>query len=107
MEKRRFKRVKLRVKAHFKCRGASGRDVITRDLSVKGAFLESDRRPPLGEVCDITFLLTDEDRVVERVRLKARVVRREEGGFAVEFEEIPLPDFITLKRMVALNDTGS
>ncbi len=102
-EKRRFKRVPLQVKAHFRCKGMSESNLITRDLSVKGAFLKSKLRPPLGATCEIKLMLTEGDKVLEQVSVKAEVVRKEEDGFAVEFKEIPLADFIILKRIVSLN----
>ncbi len=104
MERRRFKRVKFTVKAEVVAEGMALKDLRTRDLSVKGAFIESDKKPPLGSTCNLKLLLMEADRVVEEVNLKAEVVRKEEGGFAVEFKEIPLQDFIVLKRIVSFNE---
>ncbi len=105
MERRRFKRVKLVVKARVRTKDVVLDNLYTRDLSVKGAFLESEKKPPLGSTCELELFLMEADRVLEEVKLRAEVVRREDRGFAVEFKEIPLEDFIVLKRIVSLNES--
>ncbi len=102
-ERRRFKRVHFEVTAEIVGESFKVSGVKTRDLSVKGAFIESDKRPSLGSTCLIKLLLTQGGNVVDEVSVKAEVVRKDEGGFAVEFKEIPLGDYIKLKRIVELN----
>ena len=104
-ERRRFKRVKFRVKASVRGRDFQATNLRTRDISVKGAFIECEKKPPLGALCELKLHLMEADNVVEEVTLKAEVVRKAEDGFAVEFKEIPLQDFIILKRIVALNES--
>ncbi|BAT71474.1 orotate phosphoribosyltransferase [Thermosulfidibacter takaii ABI70S6] len=102
-DRRRFKRVKFEVLANVFGEGFVKKGVVTKDLSVKGAFIVSNEKPSLGSVCELKLFLTQAGKIVEEVSLKGEVVRKEKNGFAVEFKEIPLKDFITLKRIVDLN----
>ncbi len=67
-------------------------EVSTRDISLSGMFVSSDKKLPIGTLCDIEILLT---QMPNRMPLsqRGRVVRQEEDGMGIEFEMVgPVDD---------------
>ncbi len=103
-EKRRFTRVKAEVCADVFASGFLGKGLRVKDLSLKGAFIVSERKPSLGADVKLVIRTVGEGDSAE---VKGTVVRKEESGFAVEFKEVELSSFIKLKTIIASNLTSS
>jgi PilZ domain len=72
----------------------------TRDLSLKGLFLLTDRPLPVGTVCQLVLQLESSD---SRVFMPAwgRVVRTEPAGMALEFTELGPECYHHLRNLIA------
>ena len=92
-ERRRYQRIKIEIHAKVD----SGEEVLvsgyTRDLSLKGFFIKSDKKIPVGTRCRAVLLLEQKGEEVQ-VKADGVVVRHDKPGFAVELTKIDL-DSIT------------
>ena len=79
-------------------------DGVLRDVSLKGAYVrpEPGEAPPLGAGVTLTIRLEPGDPDLD-VEVRARVVRTEPGGLALDFVEVPAEGFPHLLRLVQYN----
>ncbi len=57
---------------------------VTRDWSETGVFIETEARPPVDSVVEVSFVWGDDS-----VRSRARVVRHDTTGIGLDFVEPP------------------
>ena len=105
MKKQPNQREFTRVPVNMEVEVVSGKSTIlghlTKDISMNGLFLSSEEKFPLGTDCYlIIFLGVRKNR--HRIKLKAKVVRAEEGGMAFAFQEIMGSDSFTYLRNLVL-----
>jgi len=62
------------------------RQLWTRDISVYGAFLETDQPEEPGTLVNLDLFLNIHAPAGRTIRAKGKVVRREENGIAVRFD---------------------
>mgnify|MGYP000212260054 CR=1 FL=1 len=99
MERRNFTRVDFEVEAIIK----SGRRTVrgrSENLSLRGLFFRTTEMFDPGRNVQVTLLLQGQEDL--SVKLAGKVVRREEGGIAVQFSRMSLSVFMQLKRIVSL-----
>ncbi len=101
---REFRRstVSMEVELHF------GEIILpacrTRDVSLRGVFAYCDTRPPLGEPCEVAIHLNGAG--LAPVCARGKVVRVDDDGVAIEFEELGVDDFAQLKALVFYNSSN-
>lgn len=74
----------------------------TRDVSLKGLYVNGERSIPAGARCTITLFLGGRGSQA-RVEASGRIARVDSGGMAVAFEEVSLDGYEHLKQLVLLN----
>jgi hypothetical protein len=101
-ELRQFLRVTADIEAEIEAAG--GRvNGVTRDLSLKGLFVQVERTFPEGSTCSILMRLDGRAGAVV-VRAKGFVSRVVPGGMAIEFTDIiGLGSWDHLRGLVLLN----
>lgn len=74
----------------------------SKDLSLKGIFVNTDKEIPIGSECEVEVILTG---MVEDVVLKmnGKVMRKEGEGIGISFESIDLESYTHLKNIVMYN----
>ena len=78
----------------------------TRDISLKSVYCYSNRKFPVGTLCDIELYVRDSNsRVV--LFIKGRVSRTDEKGMGIRFEEMDIDSFLCLKRLLCYNSKES
>jgi len=83
-ERRESRRViQLPVRFQVGAEGPEGRKSFTRDISVMGVFIEDGDVEP-GKTVSLAISIGEHE-----VELVGEVVRRDEGGFAVQFTGTP------------------
>ena len=77
-DRRRSRRIAIKLKGRYLNEQSEDKNLVTRNISVGGALIESGYRPPTGAqiVCYLDHL----------GRVSAQVTRRTEFGFAVAFQ---------------------
>ncbi len=78
----------------------------SKDLSQRGVFVKTDKRPSLDTVCQVNVYLSGglDDLKLE---IQGRIVRHTDAGFAVEFESMDVDTYTHLKTLVLYNIEGS
>ncbi len=86
------------VETHYK--GSS------RDLSLRGVFIKTDRVPDEHKVCQVTIRLQglEEDMLLS---MEGRVVRSSGEGYAIYFDSVDLDTYTHLKNIVRYNSPDS
>ncbi len=99
---REFSRIPIRLEVELLLedgRTVSGNGV---DLSLKGAFCETDLRPPEGAPCSVSLTFDTGDNKL-CFFAAGRIARLADAGLAVEFTEIELESFHHLQNLIRLN----
>ena len=107
--KREFTRVETTMEVELVADTVRIQSSLTRDVSLKGIFIVTPDRLPVGTACEIHIYLGGKDSGCE-VRATGRVVRTVEEGLGVEFTEIRgLESFDHLRNLILYNasDTTS
>ncbi len=102
-ERRRDKRVQFKTKIILKS-GASEISLYgsSKDLSVKGIFLETDQNISIGTTARIEVLLTGrEEKLV--LQIMGKVVRKGAAGVGIEFDSMDIDSYTHLKNIVRYN----
>jgi Tfp pilus assembly protein PilZ len=98
--KRKFSRVDFKIVATVK-HGPNRFIGAVSNLSLGGVFLDTDQKPPVGVVVDISVALDDQPE--NAVEITGRVARVTDEGIACTFDKIDFDSYIHLKNLVALN----
>ena len=77
----------------------------SRDLSMKGIFITTDKRLSLGTPCHVKIVLSGGIEDLE-LNMEASVARVEPQGLGLAFGSIDLDSFTHLKNIVMYNSDG-
>ena len=109
-DRRKYSRVVFTTKIEIHMLDESGQNVQlaanSKDLSQRGVFVKTDKRPALDTVCRVNIYLSGgiEDL---RLEIQGRIVRHTEAGFGVEFESMDVDTYTHLKMLILYNIEGS
>lgn len=98
-EKRCFSRVDFKVNALLQGEGVALKGSV-KDLSLHGAFLETDQLLPVGTGVEITIYLSGTTEPVV-INVSGSVVRSGDGGLGCVFEKMDLDSFAHLRSIIA------
>lgn len=84
---RKFSRTPLQAKVELRLQTGILVEGHSRDLSVRGVWLSTDRSLPVGNLSRVRIML-DTNLGQLRVEMLGRVVRDDEGGLAIEFLDV-------------------
>lgn len=76
--------------------------VNSRDISIKGIFVQTRQPFSVGDSCTISIVLGGSTSR-ESIKAEGKVVRREESGVGIFFESVDLDSFMHLKKLVLYN----
>lgn len=103
-EHRAFTRVDVEIAVKTTFGDAVISKGVTRNVSVKGAFIECEKKPLVGTECKI-FLSFLEKAAPYSIPVTARVIRIEPDGVAVEFKSMQITSLEQLKSIVLCNSS--
>ena len=105
MPARRSERCATNLRFSYRSPSVEGQ-AFSRDVSLVGAFLKTDRIPQLASRLELTFRLPGEEVSIQcrasvvRVSVPSGPLAEPENGFAVEFDELADEDVARLERYV-------
>lgn len=109
-DRRKFSRVTFTTKIVIHMLDESGQNVQfeahSKDLSQKGVFVNTDKRPALDTACRVNVYLSGGIDDI-KLEIQGRIVRHTKNGFAVEFESMDLDTYTHLKTLILYNIEGS
>jgi len=95
---REFTRVPIKIEIQIKVRDKVFLTDNTKDLSMKGVFLESDDELSLGEPCEVSIFLVGTDPI--EIHFKGKVGRAVKNGIGIEFTEMDLESYEHLQNLL-------
>ena len=101
-DQRKRTRVNFRATVTLKGGGVEFKDLDSRDLSLKGIFVLSEQKLPIGTLVDVALDLSGGSSLV-RLKMKGQIARSEPEGMAVDFTEVDLDSFYHLRNIVLYN----
>ncbi len=101
-ERRKYIRVPFKAAAYLWSLKQDAKEIRcdqTRDISLKGIYCYSDIKFSAGIPCELELHLTDTSSKLV-LFLKGRVIRADEKGMGIRFEEMDLDSFFLLKNIL-------
>jgi hypothetical protein len=77
-------------------------DADSRDISLKGMFIKTDKALKVGTPCDLELVLTGASTNLS-IAIKGKVARQGDGGLGVSFDGIDLDSYWHLKNLLLYN----
>jgi hypothetical protein len=101
MSTRQFSRVRFNVSATIRT-GERQFQGNVENLSMRGMFMVTDERLPVGDLVDITIALSGTSPEVS-ISFNGKVCRATDEGLGFTFEKIDLDSYTHLKNIIAYN----
>lgn len=102
-EKREFTRCKICLCAEVKLSTGVVIEGKTEDISLNGLLFKTERGLPIDTEVKIRLLLYTNEKTNDSLSLKGKVVRIDEKGVAIKFNEMESDTFEHLKRLLIYN----
>lgn len=99
---REFTRSAMRFEAEIRAEGSLPVAGKTRDVSLRGLFLKTAERLPMGARCSVRLWLSPEGSPAG-IEATGTVVRCDGEGVAVEFEVLDQESYQHIRSLVVLN----
>ncbi len=74
----------------------------SEDISIKGLFVNTEKRIPVGTPCDIEILLTGTSTRLA-LTIKGIITRQDASGLGIAFDSMDLDSYVHLKNIVLYN----
>ena len=103
MEKREKSRVPFHLKAIFDYKGETIKGKLD-NLSMNGMFIKTDRQIPENSKINVTIELSGDTSKLS-INITGTVIRYENDGIALTFNNLDLDSFIHLKNIISYNLT--
>ena len=97
MNKRKFTRVVFEARVAVCFRGVTT-EAETRDVSLRGMFLDRFLAVPLGEEVEVEISIPDAEKILST---KATAIRYQDGGTGFQFGAMDFDAFFALQEIIA------
>ena len=102
-ERRRKTRVHFKTQVTLK---ADESEIVSeansKDISIKGMFVNTEKKMPIGTPCDIEILLTGTSTRLA-LNIKGKVTRQDATGLGISFDSMDLDSHFHLKNIIMYN----
>jgi len=105
VEEREFTRVPINIEVSLNSEKGSLNSLKTKDLSIKGVFVESDEQWPESTECQVSLTLHAGETI--ELEFSGRVERSIGIGMGIEFQEMDLESFGHLQQLLRYNSAES
>ena len=105
-DRRKYTRVGFVTRIEISLQTCDRPETLTgdsRDLSLKGLFVRTDKRFDPGTDCDVTLYLSGGIEPIE-LGIKGTVVRKTAAGIGIVFNAMDVDTYAHLKKIVQYND---
>jgi orotate phosphoribosyltransferase len=102
-EDREFTRVPMRIEVHLSSAEGVVKTLKTKDLSIKGVFVEAEEQWPESTECDVSLTLQAAEPII--IEFKGKVERSLKTGMGIEFLEMSLESYEHLQQLLRYNST--
>lgn len=98
-EQRTHMRWPIRAHAELRLENGMLMEGQSRDVSLNGVLLTSERILPVGNSCRVSLVMDAEMQAI-RIDVHGHVVRMDEMGIAIEFSHVDVENFDRLRQYV-------
>jgi len=74
----------------------------SRNISLRGVYLETEEALPLGTSCEVDILLSGTSSLLS-IRVRGKVARQDANGLGIVFESIDPDSYFHLKNLIMYN----
>ena len=74
----------------------------SEDISIKGLFVSTEKRIPVGTPCDMEILLTGTSTRLA-LTIKGIITRQDASGLGIAFDSMDLDSYVHLKNIILYN----
>ena len=74
----------------------------SEDISIKGIFVNTEKKIPVGTPCDLEILLTGTSTRLA-LTIKGIVTRQDASGLGIAFDSMDLDSYVHLKNIILYN----
>ena len=74
----------------------------SKDISIKGMFVNTEKKMPVGTPCDIEILLTGTSTRLA-LSIKGIVIRQDASGLGISFDSMDIDSHFHLKNIIMYN----
>ncbi|NNG02103.1 MAG: PilZ domain-containing protein [Desulfobacteraceae bacterium] len=74
----------------------------SKDISINGMFVNTDADIAVDTLCDIDIILGANTEGLA-IKVKGKVVRKQENGLGISFESVAMDSYIHLKNLLRFN----
>ena len=102
-EKRKNIRIVFKTRVILKCEGQTIlSDADSRDISLKGMFIKTDRVLKAGTPCELELILSGVSTNLS-ISIKGNITRQGDDGIGVSFDGVDLDSYWHLKNLLMYN----
>ncbi len=102
-DKRKNIRIDFKTRVTLKCEGQTIlSDADSRDISLKGMFIKTDKVLTVGTPCELELILTGASTSLS-LAITGKITRQGDGGLGVSFDGIDLDSYWHLKNLLLYN----
>ena len=76
----------------------------SKDISLRGLFIQTDASLPVGAPCEVEILLTGSSSRLS-IQVRGHVARQDAEGLGIEFESIDPDSYFHLRNLLMYNTT--
>jgi len=102
-EDREFTRVPVQIEVQLTSSKGVLKTLKTKDLSMKGVFVEAEEQWPESTQCDVSLTLQAAEPIV--IEFRGKVERSLKMGMGIEFSEMSLESYEHLQQLLRYNST--
>ena len=105
MSKERRKQTRVYFKTEVILKSDSSEiksNINSKDISLKGMYVRTDEKMPIGTSCDIRILLTGSTNNLF-INLKGRIIRHDDSGLGIHFDSVDVDSYLHLKNLLMYN----
>jgi len=102
-EKRKRTRVHFKTQVTLKTEKSEiEAEANSKDISMKGAFVNTKEKIPVGTPCDIEIMLTGTSTKLS-LSIKGTIIRQEPSGLGITFDSMDVDSYLHLKNIIMYN----
>jgi len=101
-ERRDFTRISVEIEIKIENEGTRVTSDRLRNISLGGAFILSEEKPPAGTPLTLTLSLVGPSSLL-RMEVQAEVIREDDDGVAIEFTKIDLDSLMHLHHLIKIH----
>ncbi len=104
---REFTRVPINIRVELSYDGKTITSNNCQDVSMNGVYVISEDKFKENSSCDVTLLVSKDEKTSEEIKAQGHIERVTENGMAIKFLGIEMESYDKLYELIVFNSTSS